>query len=384
MKKCIANGKILLKDKIIENYVIIFSEKIEKILPVDKVNLSEYEVIDAKENFVSPGFIDMHIHGYLGKDVSDGDADGIKIMAEGIAKNGVTSWCPTTMTVSKKEIENAFDAVRKVKNSSEYYGAKILGVNSEGPFINSKKKGAQAEEHILKPDADFIIENSDVVKLFTVAPEVDGALECIEKVNKNTNVLISMGHTDATFEEAQKGINSGAKHTTHLFNAMTALTHRSPGVVGAALSDENVSVELIADTFHVNKGIFGLIAKIKEDKLCLITDCIRAGGMPDGDYTLGGQPVHKEGIKCLMPDGTIAGSVLKLNEAVLNIYENTEVKIYEAVNLASLNPAIALKIDDRVGSIAEGKTADLVVFDEKISVLMTIIDGQIRYKGEKI
>jgi len=380
--KCIINGKVILKDKVCDNLAIIFDEKIEKIACVNDINTSDYEVIDAKGKYVAPGLVDMHIHGYLGADVSDGDAEGIKLMAEGIIKNGVTAWCPTTMTVSKAEIEAAFDAVREVKNSGEYYGARILGVNSEGPFINAAKKGAQAEEHILRPDADFIIKHSDVVKLFTVAPEVDGALECIEKVSKDSDVLISMGHTDATYEEAIEGVKAGVSHTTHLFNAMTALSHRSPGVVGAALSSNNVSTELIADTFHVNKGLFGLIAKIKDDKLCLITDCIRAGGMPDGDYTLGGQPVHKEGIKCLMPDGTIAGSVLKLNQAVYNLYENSDLELYEAVNCASLNPAVALGEDKEVGSIEVGKRADIMIADEKFDVKMTILGGEIKYKGE--
>ena len=205
------------------------------------------------------------------------------------------------------------------------------------------------------------------MKLFTVAPEVEGAGECIKAVSDETDVLISMGHTDATFDEAMAGIEKGVGHTTHLFNAMTALSHRSPGVVGAALSTD-VSVELIADTFHVNKGLFGLIAKIKGDKLCLITDCIRAGGMPDGDYTLGGQPVHKEGIKCLMPDGTIAGSVLNLNEAVRNLYENSELEIYEAVACASLNPAKALKEDAEIGSLEVGKRADIIIADDKFNI----------------
>ena len=379
--KCIINGKVILKDKIAENLAVVFDEKIEKIVDAKEVNTVDYEVIDACGKYVAPGLVDMHIHGYLGADVSDGDKDGIRKMAEGIIKNGVTAWCPTTMTVSKAEIEAAFDAVREVKNSGEYYGSRILGVNSEGPFINAAKKGAQAEEHILKPDADFIKKHSDIVKLFTVAPEVDGALECIEKVSKETDVLVSMGHTDANFDDAMTGIEKGVRHTTHLFNAMTALSHRSPGVVGAALSG-NVSCELIADTFHVNKGLFGLIAKIKEDKLCLITDCIRAGGMPDGDYTLGGQPVHKEGIKCLMPDGTIAGSVLKLNEAVRNLAENSKLEIFEAVACASLNPAKALGLDNEIGSIEEGIRADIMIADEKFNVSMTILGGEIRYKGE--
>lgn len=381
--KCIINGKIVLPDSIIEDSVVIFDDKIKEITSKKNINLSDYEVIDAKGNYVCPGLVDMHIHGFLGSDVSDGDADGIKKMAMGIIENGVTAWCPTTMTVSKQEIEDAFDAVRKVRDSGDYYGARILGVNSEGPFINASKKGAQAEEHILRPDADFIIANKDIIKLFTVAPEVDGAIECIEKVTNNTDVLVSMGHTDADFDEANKGIESGVRHTTHLFNAMTALSHRSPGVVGAALSADDVSTELIADTFHINKGLFNLVSKIKGNKLCLITDCIRAGGMPDGDYTLGGQPVHKEGIKCLMQDGTIAGSVLNLNDAVYNLYTNSDLELNEAVNCASLNPAKALKEDNEIGSIEVGKRADIMIADGKLKTVMTILNGEIRYnKGE--
>ncbi len=382
--KCITNGKIILHDRIAEDLVIIFDKKIEKIVARNDIDLSDYEVIDACGKFVSPGLVDMHIHGYLGADVSDGDVDGIKLMAAGIIKNGVTSWCPTTMTVSKEEIETAFDSVREVKNSDTYYGARILGVNSEGPFINPAKKGAQAEEHILKPDADFIKQNADIIKLFTIAPEVDGAIECIENVSKNTDVLISMGHTEASYEEAMAGIEKGVRHTTHLFNTMTPLSHRSPGVVGAALSSENTSVELIADTFHVNKGLFNLVAKLKGDKLCLITDCMRAGGMPDGDYTLGGQPVHKDGIQCLLPDGTIAGSVLNLNDAVYNLYENTDLELYEAVACASWNPAKALGEEEKIGSIEAGKCADMIIVDEKFQVLMTILEGEIRYKGEEL
>jgi len=379
--KCIINGKVILKDRVAEGLAIIFGEKIEKICDVKDVNTADYEVIDAKGAFVAPGLVDMHIHGYLGEDVSDGKEAGVRTMAEGIIKNGVTAWCPTTMTVSKAEIETAFDVVRTVKNSGEYYGARILGVNSEGPFINPSKKGAQAEEHILRPDGDFIKRHSDIVKLFTVAPEVDGADECIEKVTKETKVLVSMGHTNATFDEANHGVEKGVRHATHLFNAMTPLTHRGPGVVGTALSSDKVSVELIADTFHVNAGLFGLVYKIKGDKLCLITDCIRAGGMEDGDYTLGGQPVHKEGIKCLMPDGTIAGSVLTLNKAVYNLWTNAGIEVWEAVNCASLNPATALGEESEIGSLEVGKRADIIIADDKFDINTTILAGQVRYNA---
>ncbi len=376
--KCIVNGKVVLKDRVAEDLAVVFDEKIEKICSAGEVS-SDCEKIDAGGKFVAPGLVDMHIHGYLGRDASDGDVDGMRVMAEGIIKNGVTAWCPTTMTVSKADIEKAFDVARTLKNSKEYYGARILGVNSEGPFINPSKKGAQAEEHILRPDGEFIKRHSDIVKLFTVAPEVDGALECIEKVSKETDVLISMGHTNATFEQANLGIEKGVRHATHLFNAMTALTHRSPGVVGAALANDNVSTELIADTFHVNAGLFGLVAKLKGDKLCLITDCIRAGGMADGDYDLGGQIVHKEGIKCLLSDGTIAGSVLTLNKAVYNLWANTNLDVWQAVRCASLNPAEVLGEADEIGSIEIGKRADLIIADEKFNIEKTILAGQIRY-----
>lgn len=377
--KCIINGRVVLPDCVADNLAVIFSDKIEKIIPANEISLSDYEVIDAKGNYVAPGLIDIHIHGYMGEDASDADAEGLRKMAEGLVANGVTSWCPTTMTIAKEDILKAYDCIRAVKNSGEYYGAKILGVNSEGPFINPSKKGAQAEEHILRPDADFILDNKDIVKLFTVAPEVDGAKECVEKVRANSDITVSMGHTDATYEEANAGISWGVTHATHLFNAMTALMHRNPGVVGAALSDDNVSCELIADTFHVNKGLFNLVSKIKGDKLCIITDCLRSGGMPDGDYTLGGQPITKKGIECRLADGTIAGSVLTLNKGVYNLLANTDLSVSQAVNCASLNPAKAIKSDREIGSIEVGKKADIIIADGEFEIISTIIDGEIRY-----
>lgn len=377
--KCIVNGRVVLPDCVADNLAVIFSDKIEKIIPANEISLSDYEVIDAKGNYVAPGLIDIHIHGYMGEDASDADAEGLRKMAEGLVANGVTSWCPTTMTIAKEDILKAYDCIRAVKNSGEYYGAKILGVNSEGPFINPSKKGAQAEEHILRPDADFILDNKDIVKLFTVAPEVDGAKECVEKVRANSDITVSMGHTDATYEEANAGISWGVTHATHLFNAMTALMHRNPGVVGAALSDDNVSCELIADTFHVNKGLFSLVSKIKGDKLCIITDCLRSGGMPDGDYTLGGQPITKKGIECRLTDGTIAGSVLTLNKGVYNLLANTDLSVSQAVNCASLNPAKAIKSDREIGSIEVGKKADIIIADGEFEIISTIIDGEIRY-----
>lgn len=377
--KYIKNGKVVLPDGILENVILAFDSKICGF--TDESQIPENaEVIDACGGFVAPGLVDIHIHGYLGEDTSDGSADGIFKMANGIMKNGVTSFCPTTMTVSMDEINKALDTVRSLKEESKSWdGAEILGVNLEGPFINPKKKGAQAETHIKKPDAKFVLKNADIISLATMAPEMEGGSDAIKEIRENSNVVVSVGHTDASFEETLSGIESGATHITHLFNAQTPLHHRNPGVVGAALL-ENVTTELIADTFHVHKGIFELLARVKGDNLVLITDCTRAGGMPDGEYTLGGQPIFVNGVKCLLKDGTIAGSVLKLNDAVKNFSENTDLPFWKAVSAASLNPARAIGVDDRKGSIEAGKDADIIITDTDFNIVKTIIGGEIKYE----
>lgn len=378
--KCIIGGRIVTPNEVLNGKAIIFDKKIIDIVDEKSVDTSDYEVIDANGALVAPGLVDIHIHGYVSQDTCDANLDGLAKMAEAITHNGVTSFCPTTMTVAKAEIEAAFDTARKLKATEEYYGAEVLGINCEGPFINPSKKGAQAEEHILRPDGKFITDNADIIKLVTIAPEVEGALEAIKYIKENSDVLISMGHTNATFEEAMAGIDAGVGHTTHLFNAMTALMHRNPGVVGAALSTD-VSCELIADTFHVNKGLFALVSKIKGDKLCLITDCMRAGGMPDGDYDLGGQNVTVKGIQCLLADGTIAGSVLKLNFAVKNLYENTDIGLARSFAAASLNPATAVGEAHRKGSLEIGKDADIIIVNNNFEITKTIIGGTIRYEN---
>lgn len=378
--KYITNCKIVLSDRIVCGKALAYDEKISGIVCPDSIP-DGAEVIDAKGNYVAPGFIDLHIHGYLGEDSSDGSAEGIKKMAEGIAMNGVTAWLPTTMTVSVEQLTKAFDTIGGLmEESKSWNGAAILGVNAEGPYINPKKKGAQAEEHILTPDASFFKKYESVIKICTVAPEMDGEFEMLKEIRRETDILPSMGHTNATYEEARAAIDNGIGHITHLFNAQTALQHRNPGVVGAALTSD-VSVELICDTFHIHKALFSLVAKTKGDKLCLITDCTRAGGMPDGEYDLGGQKFYLKGIECLLEDGTIAGSVLRMNDAVRNVKDNTDLPLYEVVNAASLNPAKAIKVDGAKGSIAPGKDADLVIFDEDIRIQKTIIGGFVRYEA---
>ncbi len=378
--KYIKNCKVIMPYGIAEDVCLSFDSKISDLVNEKEIP-EKAEVIDAGGGYVAPGLVDVHIHGYLGEDTSDGSADGVFKMANGIIKNGVTSFCPTTMTVSMEEINAALDVIRSLKEKSKSWeGAEILGVNLEGPFINPKKKGAQAETHIKKPDARFVIDNSDIIRLATLAPEMEGGCEAIKEITEKSNVVVSVGHTDASFEETLAGIKAGATHITHLFNAQTPLHHRNPGVVGAALQ-ENVTTELIADTFHVHKGVFELLARVKGDNLVLITDCTRAGGMPDGEYTLGGQPIFVNGVKCLLEDGTIAGSVLKLNEAVKNYYENTDLPLWKAVCAASLNPARAIGVDDRKGSLEAGKDADIIITDNDFNIVKTIIKGEIKYES---
>ena len=287
----ITNGNIVLPDSVVCGKALAFDSDSGKICGLVASVPAGADTIDAEGCFVAPGLVDIHIHGYLGEDASDGSAEGIKKMAYGIAQNGVTAFLPTTMTVAKKQIEAALNAVRSLKEESKTWGgAEIIGVHAEGPFINPSKKGAQAEENILKPDADFILENADIIKYVTLAPEMDEGHSCIKKLASQSDVLISMGHTDAKFEEAVQAAKDGVSHATHLFNAMSALAHRNPGVVGAALTSDNVSVEVIADTFHINPGLYSMVAKLKGDKMVLITDCTRAGGMPDGELSLAVSP----------------------------------------------------------------------------------------------
>ena len=378
--KYIVGGKIVLPEAVVADKALAFDTESGKIVGLVDAAPAGADVIDAKGGYVAPGLVDVHIHGYLGEDTCDAKPEGIKKMAYGVAANGVTSFLPTTMTVAKDEIVAALDAVRSLKEESlTWDGAEILGVHAEGPFINPSKKGAQAEENILVPDADFILENADIIKSVTLAPEMDKDHACIKKLAADGRVLVSMGHTDATFEEAMSAARDGVNHATHLFNAMSALAHRNPGVVGAALASENVSVEVIADTFHINPGLYSIIAKVKGDKMVLITDCTRGGGMPDGEYTLGGQPIFLKGIECRLADGTIAGSVLKLNNAVKNVLDHTSLPVNEVFKMASLNPASAIHCDDRIGSLEAGKDADIIITDENINIVTTIKKGRTIY-----
>ncbi|SNS58100.1 N-acetylglucosamine-6-phosphate deacetylase [Anaerovirgula multivorans] len=380
--KALINGKILLKDGIWEDKGLLIDEKIRGIC--DKKDLykeNAEEIIDVKGCYISPGFIDIHIHGSGGSDTMDGTVEALKMISNTILVNGTTGFLPTTMTMDMPVIHKALEAVKKA-TTMEWSGAKILGVHMEGPFINKKFKGAQREDYIIKPNYEFIKDYVDIIKIITMAPEIEGSRAFIESVKKRSNAVLSIGHSNATYEEAMEAIEAGISHSTHLFNAMTPLQHRNPGVVGAVFNS-NITCELIADKIHVHPELFKFILKVKgQDRLALITDAMRAGCMKEGMYELGGQPVLVKEGKAQLEDGSLAGSILTLNQAVKNFVEITKAPLYEVINLVSLNPARIIGIEGEKGSIEVGKDADIIVFDENIEMKMVFVEG-CRRLGDK-
>ena len=375
----VKHAKFIVKDRIESGKALLFTDKILAFVREEDIP-EGVEVIDAEGGYVAPGFIDLHIHGYLGRDVCDASEESMRIISKGLLENGVTGYLPTTMTVDMKTVEGAIDVCRQLMDEDNFDGSTILGVHAEGPFISASKKGAQDERFILKPDAEFVKNNADVIRIITLAPEEDDNFSAIRDIVIDTDVVVSMGHTSADYKTAMDGVAAGVKHTTHLFNAMSLMTHRAPGVVGAALNSD-VSCELIVDGYHVNSDLFDLVYKLKGRKLCFITDCLPAGGLPEGEYTLGGAKIIYKNDLCRLEDGTIAGSVLKLNKGVWNVYNNSKIPLHECVNCASLNPATTLGIQDKKGSLAVGKDADIVIIDNDFNVRKTIIGGKIKYEA---
>ncbi|MBO7250115.1 MAG: N-acetylglucosamine-6-phosphate deacetylase [Clostridia bacterium] len=375
----IKNGKLILEDGIVEGRAVLFTDKIEAIVDEREIP-ADAEIIDAEGGYIAPGLIDLHIHGYLGRDVCDASVESIKTISRGLVANGVTGYLPTTMTVDMSVIKGALEACREVmKEGAAQEGSSVLGVHAEGPFISVSKKGAQDPNYILKPDAKFVKEYADVIKVISLAPEEDGEnFHAIREITEYTDVVVSMGHTSADYDTAMASTKAGVSHATHLFNAMTPLTHRGPGVVGAALNSD-VTCELIVDTHHVSAALFDTVYKLKGRKLCFITDCLPAGGLPEGEYTLGGAKIIYRDDLCKLVDGTIAGSVLKLNRGVWNVFTNSEIPLHECVNCASLNPANAIGLGDKKGSIKVGKDADIIIVDNEFNVKKTIIGGMIKY-----
>lgn len=372
--KAIKNIKLITPEGIRENQAVVYDQTIREILS-EKQLPPGCAVIDGGGAYLSPGFIDLHVHGCAGYDTMDEEDEALKVIAGRLVTTGVTSFLPTTMTMDRARIERALDRIAAAMNKEPGQGAQILGCNMEGPFLSREKKGAHDERYITKPALDWLQPYLGVIRVLTVAPELDGAIDFIQELVA-AGVVVSLGHTNATYEEAAKGIAAGASLITHLFNAMTPLHHRHPGVVGAALLHE-VSCEVIADNIHIVPDLQKLLVKIKPvEQLVLVTDAMRACLLADGTYDLGGLAVQVKHGQARHEDGTLAGSTLVMGEALCNFYRNTGLPLAEVVKMATLNPARILGLESRKGSIAPGKDADLVFWDEDFNVLMTIIAGE--------
>lgn len=379
--KAIINGLVCIDEATYDDFIVVFDQKIRHILSKNDfhnfIEENSVEIIDAKGNYVLAGFIDVHIHGYKNIDTMDCSDSDLEKLQLYLTRNGVTSFLPTTMTMEKSIIEEALQKVSRVMKKKTK-GAEIIGVHLEGPFISAKYKGAQSDEYIIKPDFDLIEKYQDIIKIVTIAPEVDGAIELIKKYSDKIN--FSIGHTNATADEASLAISSGANSFTHLFNAMTPLNHRNIGAVGTALTTDSYA-ELICDNFHVSKTLYNLVIKAKGlDKILLVTDCIRAGGLSDGEYNLGGQNVFVKDGKCLLEDGTIAGSTLKLNDAFKNFTNATGLSVFQTISAVTSNQAKYLGIFDEVGDISVNKRADFVIINDKFEIIKTITKGGIAYE----
>ena len=319
---------------------------------------------------VVPGFVDVHIHGCAGADTCDATREALEAMAAFLLAHGVTSFCPTTMTTSRETIQAALLAAKDMMDHPMEGGARVVGVNMEGPFIAKERKGAQKEEDILPPDFPlfqrFYEESGGIVRLVDVAPEQPGGLEFVEKASQLCTV--SIAHTTADYDQAKAAFDKGVTHATHLFNAMSGLHHRKPGVVGAVFDDSRVRGELICDGFHIHPAVLRAAFRLLGDRALIVSDSMRANGMPEGEaFDLGGQMVTVHQGKALLPDGTIAGSVTNLHQEIKNLV-SFGVPFEQAVKAATLLPARAIGLDGKIGSIAPGKRADLVVLDENLDI----------------
>ena len=344
----------------------------------EKLSWSQNDlVVDCQGYTIVPGFVDVHIHGCVGADTCDGKRESIDAMAEFLLTKGVTSFCPTTMTVDRAEIEAALLAAKACVDQPGP-GARVVGVNMEGPFIAAARKGAQKEEAILPPDPELFRHfqelSGGIVRLVDIAPEQPGGLDFIREVKDLC--AVSIAHTTANYDQAKESFDAGITHATHLFNAMSGLHHRDPGVVGAVFDDSRVYAELICDGFHIHPAALRTAFQVLGDRALVISDSMRANGMPEGEpFDLGGQMVTVREGKATLANGTIAGSVSNLHQEVKNLVR-FGIPLEQAVKAASLIPARSIGLEEEIGSIAPGKRADLVVLDENLDIVAVYHENQ--------
>ena len=378
----IINGNVFLEDGKFDEVDVVCKDGLISHIGQDITSSNDTDIFDASDCYVIPGLCDIHLHGCMSFDACDGTKEALAAMAKYEASVGVTSILPTTMTYPEETLTTIAKAVsdyRKYDNGTEGF-ATIHGINMEGPFISPEKKGAQNPKYIQNPDYDMFhrinVASGNSVRLCDIAPETDGAMEFIDKAKDETR--ISLAHTTADYDTCKEAFKRGAKHLTHLFNAMPAFTHRAPGPIGAAAENENVTPELICDGVHVYPAAVNMMYKVfGADRLIMISDSMRATGLPDGEYELGGQPVIVKGRRATLHDGTIAGSATNLFDCMMTAVKEMNIPLADAILCASRNPARAIGVYDTVGSITIGKQADFVIINKSdLSIKKVIVRGK--------
>lgn len=364
----IKGGKVFQEDgSFLEQAIYINDHRL-----VDKAEYQDDgEVIDAEGLLVLPGLVDIHSHGAAGEDFSDGNPEGLKKILQYEKRCGITSYCPTSMTFPKERLRQIFASIKGAQTED---GATVVGINMEGPFLDPAKKGAHVEKWIAAPDVAFVRElNQDadgLVRLVTVAPNMDGAEEFIKEMHEE--VCISLGHTAADYDCASRAMKLGAHHVTHLYNAMQPFGHRAPGLIGAAMDDPECMVELICDGYHIHPSAIRVAFRMfGPERVILISDSMRATGMENGTYELGGQEVTVKDRKAVLKDGTLAGSATNLYGCMCKAVE-FGIPLEQAIMAATANPARSIGIFDRVGSIRIGKQADLLLVSENLELKRVI------------
>ncbi|KFN16886.1 N-acetylglucosamine-6-phosphate deacetylase [Bacillus pseudomycoides] len=365
----VINAKIYTGHEVMGSGFIRYAEKIEEIgLMAQYVSQENETVFDAEGKIVIPGMIDVHIHGGYDIDAMDANSDGLVTLGKEMLKEGVTTYFPTTMTQAPEAIEAALSAAKEAKEK----GAHFEYIHLEGPYVSKKRAGAQPLEHIVPANIEQFKQwqeaSGNLIKLVTYAPEEEGAVE-FEKYLAETSVVGTMGHTDAVDAQLK---SRNITHATHLYNQMRGLHHREPGVVGHVLLNPNVMVEVITDGIHIHPDMVKLAYKLKgPKKVSVITDAMRAKGLEDGLYELGGQPVHVKDGSARLEDGTLAGSILKMDQAFRNVIEFTGCSIEDAVLMTSVNQAEEFGLTNK-GALTVGKDADFVVMTEDLHVYDTV------------
>lgn len=377
MRKYYKASKIFTENDVLENSFMAVEDG--KIVEFTDSYDGVYE--DLGENYIAPGLVDTHVHAYKNADVSDAEEGALNIMSKGLLEMGVTSFFPTTLTASVEQLNKALEIIGKEYKDVE--GAKVKGIFMEGPFFTETYKGAQNPAYMSDPSIEKLKKWLDVsngmLKKIAIAPEREGVEEFVKEARK-LGVYIVLGHSNATYDQAMKAVNAGANAFVHLYNGMRGLNHREPGMVGAALNSDAYA-ELICDGFHVHPAAASIAMKAKGyDKILLVTDCMRAGGMPEGNYTLGEFPVVVKDGQARLESGSLAGSILDLKDGVKNVVDWKIATVRQAIDMATKFAARSVGLENECGILKEGREADFVVFTPELELDRTYIDGVLKYQ----